>query len=173
MNNWKENLLAIILMLSSLILDGFIANYWSTALDTNYGLMVPRMTFLVFIILAFYYEKNFMIISAVIFGFLMDTYYLGFLGIYILSLLAIVTAIFKFKELVQANVVSYTLLTIVLITAIEIFIYGVIRILGITGISIQEFLVEKLAATLFLNTLIMLFSSYFIQKLILKTMDKN
>lgn len=173
MDNWKENLLAIVLMLSSLIFDGFVANYWSTALDTNYGLMVPRMVFLIFIILAFHYEKNFMIISAIIFGILMDTYFLGFLGIYILSLLAIVTIIFKFKELVQANVLSYMMLSIVLITGIEIFIYGVIRILGITGITLQEFLVEKLAATLFLNTLIMLFSGYFIEKLILKTMDKN
>ena len=114
-----------------------------------------------------------MIISAIIFGILMDTYFLGFLGIYILSLLAIVTIIFKFKELVQANVLSYMMLSIVLITGIEIFIYGVIRILGITGITLQEFLVEKLAATLFLNTLIMLFSGYFIEKLIQKTMDKN
>lgn len=65
------------------------------------------------------------------------------------------------------------MLTIVVITIVEIFIYGVIRILGITGIGLQEFLVKKLAATLLLNTLIMLFSSYFIQKLILNTMDKN
>lgn len=173
MNNWKGKVLAIVLMLSSLILDGFIANYWSAALDTDYGLMVPRLIFIIFIILTFHFERNFMIISAIIFGFLMDTYFLGFLGIYILSLLAIVSIIVKFKELVQANVLSYAMLSIVLITAIEIFIYGVIRILGITGITIQEFLVRKLAATLFLNTLIMLFSSYFIQRLILKSVDKN
>lgn len=65
------------------------------------------------------------------------------------------------------------MLTIVVITIVEIFIYGVIRILGITGIVLQEFLVKRLAATLLLNTIIMFFSSYFIQKLILNTMDKN
>ena len=160
-------------MLVSLIFDGFIANYWSTTLDTTYGLMVPRLIFLVFIILAFHYEKNFMITSAIIFGFLMDTYFLGFLGIYILSLTMIVLAITRFKELVHANVLSYTMLSIVLITGVEIFTYGAIRILGITGMTIQEFLVEKLAATLFLNSLIMLSLSYFIEKLILKSMDKN
>lgn len=173
MDKWKEKVLSIVLMLSSLILDGFIASNWSTVLDTNYGLMIPRTIFLVFIILSFHYEKNFMLTSAFIFGFLMDTYFLGFIGIYIISLLSIVFTVFKFKELVHANIVSYTVLTIVIITMAELFIYGVIRILGITGMNFQEFLVGKLAATLLLNTLIMLFSSYFIEKLILNSMDKN
>lgn len=173
MDKWKEKVLSIVLILSSLILDGFIASNWSTALDTNYGLMVPRTVFLIFIILSFHYEKNFMLTSAFIFGFLMDTYFLGFIGIYIICLLSIVFTIVKFKELVHANIVSYTVLTIVIITMAELFIYGVMRILSITGMNFQEFLVGKLAATLLLNTLVMLFSSYFIEKLILKNMDKN
>lgn len=173
MNNWKEKILSIVLILSSLILDGFVANYWSQALDTNYGLMIPRTIFLVFIILSFHYTKNFMLTNAVIFGFLMDTYFLGFIGIYLTALLAIVLMIFKFKEVVHGNVMSYTLLTIVIITMIEFFIYGVIRVLGISGMNIQEFLVSRLAATLFLNTIVMLLSSYFIERLILHSMNKN
>lgn len=173
MNNWKENFLSIILMLSSLILDGFIANYFSAALDTNYGLMVPRTVFLIFIILTFYYEKKFMVMSALIFGFLMDTYFLGFIGIYLLSLLIIVLIISEIKEFIRGNIISYTMLTIVILTIIEIFIYSVIRTLGITAMSMQTFLVEKLAATLFLNSLIMLFLSFFIEKLILIVINKK
>ncbi|MDN6162064.1 MAG: rod shape-determining protein MreD, partial [Atopostipes sp.] len=104
MNRWKEKIVSIVLILSSLILDGFIANYFSTTLDTNYGLMVPRTIFLIFIMLSFHYDKNFMLTSAVVFGFLMDTYFLGFVGIYILSLVMIVMMISKLKELVHANV---------------------------------------------------------------------
>ena len=172
-NNWKEKTLSIFLILSAFIFDGFIASYWSVALDTNYGLMVPRTIFLMFIILSFHYEKKFMLISAAFFGFLMDTYFMGFVGIYLLSLLMIVLIISKLKELMRANVMSYTMLTIVMITIIEIFIYGVVRILGITGMTMQNFLVEKMAATLLLNTLIMLFFSFFIEKLILNVIDKN
>lgn len=173
MNNWKEKMLAIFLILFSLILDGFIANFWSVNLETSIGLMIPRTIFLIFIILSFHYEKRFMLSNVLVFGFLMDAYYLGFIGIYLFSLLILVLIIFKFKEFVHANLLSYTMLTIVILTVVELFIFGVIRILGVSGMTLQEFLVNKLAATLLLNTLLMFSSSYFIQKLILSVREKN
>lgn len=173
MNNWRGKLLSIVLVLFSLIFDGFIASYWSTSLDTSYGLMVPRITFLLFIILSFHYEKKFMLFSAVIFGLLMDTYYLGFTGIYLFSLILIVLIVSKVRRLISPNVLTYTMLAIIILTLIEIFIYMVIRILGMTGMTMQEFLVNKLAATLLLNTVIMVFTSYFIQKLILSVNENK
>lgn len=166
-------MLAIFLILFSLILDGFIANFWSVNLETSIGLMIPRTIFLIFIILSFHYEKRFMLSNVLVFGFLMDAYYLGFIGIYLFSLLILVLIIFKFKEFVHANLLSYTMLTIVILTVVELFIFGVIRILGVSGMTLQEFLVNKLAATLLLNTLLMFSSSYFIQKLILSVREKN
>lgn len=173
MNNWRGKLLSIVLILFSLIFDGFIASYWSASLDTSYGLMVPRILFLIFIILSFHYGKKFMLFSAVIFGLLMDTYYLGFIGIYLFSLILIVLIISKVKKLIDPNVLTYTMLTIIILTVIEIFIFMVIRILGISGMTMQEFLVNKLAATLLLNTVLMIISSYFIQKLILSVNENK
>ena len=173
MYNSKGKLLAITLMFSSLILDGFIASYWAVNLDTNFGLMVPRLIFLVFIILSFHYRKNFMLASAFIFGFLMDTYYLGFFGIYIVSLIIIVYTTDILKGILQPNIITYTMLAVIEITIVENFIYGVIRILGVTRISLQEFLVTKLAATLLFNSVIMLLISYFIHQLLYQVLDKN
>lgn len=173
MHNLKGKLLAITLMFSSLILDGFIASYWAVNLDTNFGLMVPRLIFLIFILLSFHYDKNFMFVSAFVFGILMDTYYLGFFGIYIVSFIMIVYSTNSFKKVLQPSVMSYTMLAVILVTIVESFIYGVIRILGMTGISLQGFLVTKLAATLLFNGLLMLFLSYFIQQLVFKAMEKN
>lgn len=160
-------------MFSSLILDGFIASYWAVNLDASFGLMVPRLIFLVFILLSFHYEMNFMLTSAFIFGFLMDSYYLGFFGIYIVSLIITVYITNSFKEILQASVITYTMLAVIQITVVEVFMYGVIRILGITGISIQEFLVTKLAATLLFNSVIMLLMSYLIERLVYQALDKN
>lgn len=173
MNNWKGKLLAITLMFSSLILDGFIASYWAINLDTSIGLMVPRLIYLVFILLSFHYEKNFMLASAFVFGFLMDTYYLGFFGIYIVSFVLIVYITDTLKETLRPNVITYTLITVIIITVVESFIYGTIRILGITGISLQDFLVTRLAATLLFNSITMLLISYFIHRLVYQVLDKN
>lgn len=114
-----------------------------------------------------------MLSNAFIFGMLMDTYYLGFFGIYIASFILIVYAAEAFKGIVQANVLTYTMSTVIIITIVENFIYGVIRLLGITGISLQEFLVTKLAATLLFNSVTMLLIGYFIDRLIDQVLDKN
>lgn len=114
-----------------------------------------------------------MLASAFIFGFLMDTYYLGFFGIYIVSLIIIVYTTDILKGILQPNIITYTMLAVIEITIVENFIYGVIRILGITGISLQEFLVTKLAATLLFNSVTMLLISYFIHRLVYQVLDKN
>ncbi len=114
-----------------------------------------------------------MLASAFIFGILMDTYYLGFFGIYIASFLLIVYATDTFKKILQPNVLTYTMLSVIITTIVEHFIYGVIRILGLTGISLQEFLVTRLAATLLFNSVTMLLISYFVHRLIYHVLDKN
>lgn len=114
-----------------------------------------------------------MLASAFIFGFLMDTYYLGFFGIYIVSLIIIVYTTDILKGILQPNIITYTMLAVIEITIVENFIYGVIRILGVTRISLQEFLVTKLAATLLFNSVIMLLISYFIHQLLYQVLDKN
>lgn len=165
--------MAITLMLSSLILDGFIASYWAVNLDTNFGLIVPRLIFLVFILLSFHYQKNFMLFSAFVFGFLMDTYYLGFFGIYIVSLIMIVQMTNALKGIMKPNMITFTMLAVIEVTVVENFIYGVIRILELSKISFQEFLVTRLAATLLFNSVAMLLIGYFIHRLVDQVLDKN
>ena len=114
-----------------------------------------------------------MLVSAFIFGFLMDTYYLGFFGIYIVSLMMIVYIADILKDVLKPNILTYVMLTVIEVTILENFIYGVIRILGLTRISFQEFLVTRLAATLLLNSVIMFLIGYFIQRLIYQVEDKN
>ena len=66
MNNWKQTSLPILLMFAAMLLDGFITSYWTSALDTNLGLVVPRTIVLVIIILTFHYKQNFMLGSVTV-----------------------------------------------------------------------------------------------------------
>lgn len=173
MNSSKGKFTAIALMFLSLVLDGFIASYWAVRLDTDYGLMIPRFIFLIFILLSYHYDNKFMMTSAFLFGILMDSYYLGFFGISIASLVMIVYIINNVKKILQSSMFSYVLLSILVITVVESFIYGVIRLLEITAMSYQEFLVSKLAATLLFNSIAMLLFGYFIHQFIRYALDKN
>lgn len=173
MNNWKQTLLPILLMLSSVLLDGFITSYWTSTLDTNLGLVVPRAIILVIIILTFHYKNNFMLSSVAIIGFIMDAYYLGFLGVYMASLLLVVTIVSNLKRVIQPNVLSYTVVSILGLTASELVVYSIMRVLGITTISLQMFLVSRLSATLLFNGLAMLVFSYFIHRIVVNTLDES
>lgn len=173
MDNWRQNLLAIFLMFSSVLLDGFITSTWTSHLETGLGLIIPRTIVLIIIILSFHYTEGFMLVSAAIIGFIMDTYYLGFIGIYMASFVLIAYITYNLKRIIRPNVLSYTLIAILGITLVEVLTYGIMRILAISTISFQLFLVSRLSATLLFNGIVMLIFSYFIHQLIVNIMDES
>lgn len=172
MDNWKQTLLPFFLLSTSVFLDGFVASSFSTYLNTDIGLIVPRLVFLVFVILSFHYKQNFMYINAALIGLIMDAYYVGFLGVYMVAFIATVSIVSSLKQLINPNVMSYTLVSILGLTASESLIYGIMRILGITTISFQTFIVTRLSATLLFNAVIMLVFSYFIHQIVVNLLDE-
>lgn len=173
MNNWKQILLPIGLMLTAVLFDGFLTSYMASALDTSIGGIIPRTILLVIIILTFHYDQKYMLGSAAVIGFIMDAYYLGFLGVYMVAFILLVTLVSSVKRVIHPNVLSYTLLSVLGITTAELVVYGIMRILSITTISFQGFLVSKLSATLLFNGVVMLLFSYFIHRLIVNTLDES
>lgn len=173
MEKWRQNLIAILLMFSSILLDGFIANTWASTLDTSFGLIIPRTIVLMIIILSFHYKEVFMLGSAAAFGFIMDTYYLGFLGVYMSSFVLVAYLTYSLKRVIRPNVLSYTLVGILGITLVEMIAYGIMRILTITTISFQYFIVSRLSATLLFNGIVMLVFSYFIHLLIVNIIEES
>lgn len=166
MSNWRQNLLPIFLMLFAVLFDGFVTSYWTSALDTSIGLFMPRTILLVIIILSFHYPQKFMYVNVAIIGFVMDAYYLGFLGIYMAAFLLAVTLVSGFKGSLRPNILTYTLVSILVLTACELVVYGIMRILGVTSMGFQLFLVSRLSATLLFNGLIMFVLSFFVHQLI-------
>lgn len=172
MKNWKQILLPFFLMFTAILLDGFVSSVFSMQLNTNIGLIIPRFVFLVLIILCFHYESTFMYVNAALIGFVMDSYYLGFLGVYLASFIMIILIVMSLKRTMNANVLSYTILSILGLTASELMVYGIMRILGITSIAFQAFIVSRLSATLLFNAFIMLVFSYFIHRFIVDLLDE-
>ena len=114
-----------------------------------------------------------MLVSAGIVGFIMDTYYLGFIGVYVASFIMVAYLSYNFKRIIQPNVLSYTLVSVIGLTLVETVVYGIMRILGVTSISLQMFIVSRLGATLLFNAIVMLVFSYFIHRFILNIMDES
>ena len=160
-------------MFSAVLLDGFITNMWMGALDTNIGRIIPRMIILMIILLSFHYNQKFMLGSVAVIGFIMDAYYIGFIGVYMAVFILVVTIVSNLKQLMRANPLTYTLLSILGLTASEVVVYSIMRMLGLTTYTLQMFIVSRLSATLLFNGIIMLLFSYFIHRLIVKTLDES
>lgn len=113
-----------------------------------------------------------MYVNAALLGFIMDSYYIGFIGPYLFSFILVISIVTSLKHTVNANVLSYTILSILGLTASELMVYGIMRILGITSIAFQAFIVSRLSATLLFNAFIMLAFSYFIHRFIVNLLDE-
>ena len=173
MNHWKQNLLPVFLMLFAVLFDGFLTSYGASSLETSIGLFIPRTVLLMIIILTFYYPEKFMYGNVALIGFIMDAYYLGFVGVYMATFILAVTLVATLKGIIRPNVLSYTLSSILVLTVSEILIFGIMRILGITSMDFQFFIVSRLSATLLFNGLIMLIFSFFVERLIVSTIDET
>lgn len=173
MTKWKQTILPFFLLLTGLIIDGFITSYFTSFLDSSLGLIVPRVVSLLIIILSFHYKAKEMYISVAIIGFIMDAFYIGFLGVYMATFIMLVALVSSLRQVMNANVLSYTLVSIIGLAASETLIYGIMRILGITTISFQVFLASRLGATLLFNAAIMLVFSFFIHLIVVNTLDET
>lgn len=166
MEQWKRTVFPLILLFSAIMFDGVIAAVLREHLITDWGLMIPRLTMLVLIVLAFYLKPSHLVTLAVIFGFLYDSYYTGYLGIYMAAFALISWFVLQLRTVFHTNILIYILLSVIMITVLEFFGYGVYRAIGITSISPQEFLAQRLGATLLLNSVLMLILSYPLDKFV-------
>lgn len=173
MKQWKQTILPIFLMFLAVLLDGFITNMWTSTLATDIGRIIPRTIILMIILLSFHYNQKFMLGSVAVIGFIMDAYYLGFVGVYMAAFMLVVTIVSNLKGIVRANPFTYTLVSILGITASEGVVYGIMRVLDITTYTLQMFIVSRFSATLLFNGLVMLLFSYFIHRLVVNTLDES
>lgn len=176
MEQWKRTVLPLITLFSTVMFDGIITVLFREQLSSDWGLMVPRLTVLSLIVFAFYLRPAHLIVLAVLFGFLYDSYYTGYLGIYMATFALIAYVVLQLRGIFHVNVFIYVLLSVILLTLLEFFLFGVYRALGIGMISTQEFLAERLGATLLFNGTIMLIASYHFDKFVrfvVKTDEKK
>lgn len=174
MQNFKRILIPIVLLFITLLLDGVLTSLFTAELQTAIGIMVPRLFVLTVIILAFYLEPRHIYILTLVFGFIYDSYYSGILGIYMTVLILIAYFVIQLRPYLETHLWVILLMSIILLTVNEFFIYGVYRVLDLTHITVQVFLAERLGATLALNTLFIMILGYPLKKIVesIKT-EKN
>ncbi|MER2064014.1 MAG: rod shape-determining protein MreD [Alkalibacterium sp.] len=153
MANWKKIIIPIFLLFFTLLIDGGLSYLFREQLTTSYGLMIPRLIVITLTLLSFYLEPKQLYILAFTFGFIYDSYYSGVLGIYIAAFILIPYLIITIRQIINPYFYAVILINIVVLTLLELFVFGVYKVIGLSDMTLQLFLVNRLSGTLIFNTL--------------------
>lgn len=160
MSNWKKITIPIFLLFFTLLIDGGLTYLFREQLSTTFGLMIPRLIVVTLIMLSFYLEPKQLYILAFTFGFIYDSYYSGILGIYIAAFILLSYLVIQIRQIINPYFYAILLVNIILLTFMELFVFGVYRVIGLSDLTLQLFLVDRLSGTLIFNTLAYLVIGY-------------
>lgn len=140
-----------ILMIIAFLLDGVIMNHFSVFLIESGYTLVPRIVVITLILLTFIIDHSSMFWFAVIVGFMYDSYYSGILGVYMAIFAVIIRLIGHIRGKISINPFTLGLALIFLLTITETGVYIIYTLIGIQHLTVQQFLVQRLASSLILN----------------------
>lgn len=152
MEQWKKVVIPIVLIFVSLLLDGMVVSLFYQQLSVSFGFLSPKLLVLVIIVLAFHLEPRHMYILTFVFGFIYDSYYSGILGIYMAGLTLVAYFVIQLRKIFDSNYVIMVLMSVIMITFLEFFVFGIYRVVDLTAITTQEFMATRLSASLVFNT---------------------
>jgi rod shape-determining protein MreD len=114
---------------------------------------IPRFTMVMILFIAIYINTTYGIVYGLAFGLLTDLLYTDIIGVYLFSMAATAYVISVFSRYLFGNLFVVLLLSIIGISVLEFFVYGLNSLIGVSNQMIDLFLYKRLLPTLILNGL--------------------
>jgi rod shape-determining protein MreD len=119
----------------------------------EYRYLIPRFLIMYLIFISIYYSRNRAMAYALFFGLLYDVFFLDIIGLYsFLYPLICLIASFIMKYIYR-NLIVTTLMSLVLVAGLEFALYQFFSLIGLTDISLQVFVRERLIPTMIANSI--------------------
>ena len=154
MHQWKKSIFPAGMLLVLLLFDGLIASYFNQVLYTSLGYVTPRLTIVGLMLLSLYLSKGHLLTLTLIFGFLYDSYFTGFLGIYLGAVCLMVYLIYQLRLYVKPSLAVYSIVGILMLTVMEFFVFSVYNTISLISVSYDYFFAHHLGGTLIFNGII-------------------
>ena len=154
-----------ILIFLGLILDGIIMNVFSSQLIDGSYTLVPRLTVVFLIILSIFFHKQPLFQYALLFGVIYDSYYIGIIGIYTVSLASCIYLLKRSYNFLTITPSTVLLIYVLSLSYVEVLSFTIYVILGYVEMPFSMFLVTRLVPTLLLNVFFLGCSYFPLQKL--------
>lgn len=147
----------------SIMIDSALPAIFPVAFLGNDQTIVSHLALYFLTLIAFYFKDDSILVNAVIFGLMQDSYNTTILGIYASAYYLITLLILKTKRFFPKNSLIHVMLFLVSITVIQFGVFVFYRETGFTGVTLTEFLAMQLWPTMIFN-LVLSFLMYFPSK---------
>ncbi|GLO66714.1 MULTISPECIES: rod shape-determining protein MreD [Oceanobacillus] len=137
-----------------IVLEGVALELLPLQLLSGDYFIVPHWLFIFLVYIAVFFDHNdtyYSVLYALIFGLLFDIVYTGILGVYMFSYALVIYIVHGIKKMLQGNFYVLLLLATFGIVLIEFTIYGIFSVVGMIDISLESFILNRLAPTILLN----------------------
>jgi rod shape-determining protein MreD len=112
---------------------------------------IPRFSMVMILFISIYINSTYGIIYGLAFGLLTDLLYTDVIGVYLFSMAAAAYITSVFSRYLFGNLFVVLLLSIIGVTVLEFFVYGLNSLIGISNQTVDLFLYNRLLPTLILN----------------------
>ena len=138
-----------------MLLDGQLTRAFERFSADNL-FMHSHMLLLALVLASFQLSERYMLISATVLGMIMDSYYLGILGIYTLCLPLIVLVCYQVFSVLQPNVFTMMLAVVLFVTFLETSLLVIQGVFGLAAVEPVIFITRTLGPSLLLNLVLFL-----------------
>ncbi|MGX7199396.1 rod shape-determining protein MreD [Enterococcus nangangensis] len=133
-----------------MLLDGQMTRALDSIFHQNFFIH-PHTLMLALVLATFQLSRRYMLITATIIGVLMDSYYIGIIGIYALCLPLIVLLCYQIFQYVHPNAFTLLLAVIIFVTVLETSLLLVQGVFSLADVNFVNFITQTLGPTLLLN----------------------
>lgn len=149
-----------LLFLLMLIFESLFVQFLPGNLFQGEKIVVPHFLIITLIFFTIYGNQKLGIIYGFVFGLLFDTFYTGILGIYLFLFPLTAYIIVKIMKIVQNNIFTVSFFSLIGVVFLEVVVYEIYNIIGVTTMSFSSFFSIRLIPTLFLNAVFTVIAAY-------------
>lgn len=147
-----------------MLLDGHITLWIESWLKNQYTANA-QLLLLAMLCGARYLPKNFMLLTAIVFGCLYDLYYIGVIGIYAVGIPLMVWLMYILANTLYQNFLTLLFGMIIFLTSLELVTWGIQLLFNLATVDSSFFITRFLGPTLLINIVLFLIFSIPFQKL--------
>lgn len=144
-----------LLLFVGLLLDGVMMQQFAPQFLSSSYTLTPRLLLLLLVTSTYFFPNQPLFFYALLFGVFYDSYYIGILGPYAATLGALVYVQKQLQHYLDSQEYAPAILFLVALVLLEMTIYAIYSILGLSAMTLGSFLLSRLLPTVLLNAVLL------------------